>query len=50
MSKTATDTGPVSATVVLVQRVRPGRENEYLRWQAEINESAGPSRDSRQTR
>jgi uncharacterized protein len=24
--------------VVLVQRVRPGRENEYLRWQAEIND------------
>ena len=38
MSKAATDTGPVSATVVLVQRVRPGRENEYLRWQAEIND------------
>ena len=39
MSETATDTGPVSATVVLVQgRVRPGRENEYLRWQAEIND------------
>jgi hypothetical protein len=29
MSKAATDTGPVSATVVIVQgRVRPGRENE----------------------
>ena len=39
MSETATDTGPVSATVVLVQgRVRPGREDEYLRWQAEIND------------
>jgi antibiotic biosynthesis monooxygenase (ABM) superfamily enzyme len=38
MSETATDTGRVSATVVLVQRVRPGRENEYLRWQAEIND------------
>ena len=38
MSKAATDTGPVCATVVLVQRVRPGRENEYLRWQAEIND------------
>jgi hypothetical protein len=39
MSETATDTGPVSATVVLVQgRVSPGRENEYLRWQAEIND------------
>jgi hypothetical protein len=39
MSETATDTGRVSATVVLVQRVRPGRENEYLRWQAEINDA-----------
>jgi antibiotic biosynthesis monooxygenase (ABM) superfamily enzyme len=39
MSETATDTGPLSATVVLVQgRVTPGRENEYLRWQAEIDD------------
>jgi antibiotic biosynthesis monooxygenase (ABM) superfamily enzyme len=39
MSKAATDTDHVSATVVLVQgRVRPGRENEYLRWQAEIDD------------
>jgi len=38
MNETTTDAGPLSATVVLVQRVRPGRENEYLRWQAEIND------------
>jgi antibiotic biosynthesis monooxygenase (ABM) superfamily enzyme len=39
MSETATDTRPVSATVVLVQgRVKPGRENEYLRWQTEIDD------------
>ena len=29
---------PVSGTVVIVQRVRPGLEDDYLRWQAEINE------------
>ena len=39
MSETATDTGPVSATVVLVLRVIPGREDEYRRWQAEINDA-----------
>jgi hypothetical protein len=39
MSETATDASPVSATVVLVQgRVKPGRENEYLRWQTEIDD------------
>ena len=39
MSETATDTGPVSATVVFARRVRPGREDEYLAWQAEINDA-----------
>jgi hypothetical protein len=38
MSETATDTGPVSATVVFARRVRPSRENEYLAWQAEMND------------
>jgi antibiotic biosynthesis monooxygenase (ABM) superfamily enzyme len=39
MSETATDTSPISATVVIVQgRVNPGRENEYLRWQTEIDD------------
>ena len=39
MSETATDSGPVSATVVFARRVRPGREDEYLAWQAEINDA-----------
>jgi antibiotic biosynthesis monooxygenase (ABM) superfamily enzyme len=39
MSETATDTGPVSATVVFARRVRPGREAEYLAWQAEMNDA-----------
>jgi antibiotic biosynthesis monooxygenase (ABM) superfamily enzyme len=39
MSETATDTGPVSATVVFARRVRPGREDEYLAWQAEMNDA-----------
>jgi len=38
MSVTASATGPVSATVVIAQRVRPGREADYLRWQAQIND------------
>jgi antibiotic biosynthesis monooxygenase (ABM) superfamily enzyme len=29
---------PPSATVVIAQRVRPGREKDYLCWQAEMNE------------
>jgi antibiotic biosynthesis monooxygenase (ABM) superfamily enzyme len=29
---------PESATVVIAQRVRPGRERDYLAWQAEIGE------------
>lgn len=37
MSETATGAGPVSATVVIAQHVRPERKEEYLRWQAEIN-------------
>lgn len=28
---------PLSATVVIAQSVRPEKEGEYLRWQAEIN-------------
>lgn len=36
MSETATGTGPV--TVVIAQRVRPDREAEYLRWEAQIND------------
>jgi antibiotic biosynthesis monooxygenase (ABM) superfamily enzyme len=37
MSETATGADPVSATVVIARHVRPGREQDYLRWQAEIN-------------
>jgi antibiotic biosynthesis monooxygenase (ABM) superfamily enzyme len=37
-SRTAPAAGPVSATVVIAQRVRPGREADYLRWQAQIND------------
>ena len=29
---------PPSATVVIAQKVRPGREKDYLCWQAELNE------------
>jgi antibiotic biosynthesis monooxygenase (ABM) superfamily enzyme len=29
---------PVTATVVIAQRVRPGQEQEYSRWQTEIND------------
>ncbi|MGH2628973.1 MAG: antibiotic biosynthesis monooxygenase [Actinomycetota bacterium] len=39
MSETTKDTAPVSATVVLAQRPKPGREDEYRRWQAEINDA-----------
>ena len=38
MSETATGAGPVSATVVIAQHVRPERKDEYLRWQAEISD------------
>lgn len=38
MSETATGAGPVSATVVIAQHVRPERKDDYLRWQAEIND------------
>lgn len=31
---------PASATVVLAQRVRPGAEDEFERWQAGINDAA----------
>lgn len=30
---------PLSATVVIAQHVRPGRDAEYLRWQAEIDDA-----------
>jgi len=29
---------PVSATVVITQKVRPGRDKDYLGWQAELND------------
>jgi len=38
MSETRTGAAPVSATVVIAQHVRPGREQDYLRWQADIND------------
>lgn len=31
-------TRPISATVVIAQHVRPQQEQEYLRWQTEIND------------
>ena len=37
MSGSGASASPVSATVVISQRVRPDREKEYLAWQAEIN-------------
>jgi hypothetical protein len=33
-----TSAAPPSATVVIAQKVRPGRDKEYLCWQAEMNE------------
>jgi antibiotic biosynthesis monooxygenase (ABM) superfamily enzyme len=33
-----TSAAPPSATVVIAQKVRPGREKDYLCWQAEMNE------------
>ena len=38
ISRTAPAAGPVSATVVIAQRVQPGREADYLRWQTQIND------------
>ena len=32
-----TNAAPPSATVVIAQKVRPGRDKEYLSWQAEMN-------------
>lgn len=37
MNPPASRATPVSGTVVIAQRVRPGLEDDYLRWQAEIN-------------
>jgi hypothetical protein len=37
MSQTTAGERPLSATVVIAQNVRPGQEEEYLRWQTEIN-------------
>jgi len=36
-----TSAAPPSATVVIAQKVRPGRDKEYLSWQAEMNELCG---------
>jgi uncharacterized protein len=36
-----TNAAPPSATVVIAQKVRPGRDKEYLSWQAEMNELCG---------
>jgi len=38
MSELATSAAPVSATVVVSQKVVPGREKEFLAWQNEINQ------------
>jgi antibiotic biosynthesis monooxygenase (ABM) superfamily enzyme len=37
VTETTAGARPASATVVIAQAVRPDREDEYLRWQAEIN-------------
>ena len=37
MSELTTSAAPVSATVVVSQKVVPGREKEFLAWQGEIN-------------
>jgi hypothetical protein len=36
-----TNAAPPSATVVIAQKVRPGRDKEYLSWQAEMNKLCG---------
>lgn len=38
MSGTTADANPISATVVVAQHVRSGWEQEYLRWQAGVNQ------------
>lgn len=38
MSPAGPSDRPVSATVVIAQHVRPGQEQEYRRWQTEIND------------
>lgn len=38
MSEAEAGANPVSATVVVAQHVRPGMEQDYLCWQAEVNE------------
>jgi antibiotic biosynthesis monooxygenase (ABM) superfamily enzyme len=37
MSQPTAGERPLSATVVIAQNVRPEKEEEYLRWQTEIN-------------
>ncbi len=37
MSETTAGARPLSATVVIAQNVRPDKDGEYLRWQADIN-------------
>lgn len=37
ISESPATAGPPSATVVVAQRVQPGREADYLRWQAQID-------------
>lgn len=37
MSQPTTGERPLSAAVVIAQNVRPEKEEEYLRWQTEIN-------------
>jgi len=39
MSEAPAGRSPMSATVVIAQHVRPGREREYLRWQTDINDT-----------
>lgn len=39
MTETTENAASASATVVLAQRPKPGREAEYRRWQAEINDA-----------
>ena len=36
-----TNAAPPSATVVIAQKVQPGRDKEYLSWQAEMNALCG---------
>jgi antibiotic biosynthesis monooxygenase (ABM) superfamily enzyme len=40
MSEPTENSASVSATVVIAQRPKPGREDDYRRWQTEIDDAS----------